>query len=166
MADSTSTNDSANQPANEARKHSSSSSSSGGGGGGGGGGSAAVAKQRAHIDYLMKNIEKPIDLPAIASKRPAIKPPPDIVLNVRGSSAGAGSSDFHTYRELRRKENLRVKLMEADAAEDLVARTFSKELNSLKRQDDEKTAKNRAKRLKRNKSKTKSSSTKKVDDST
>ncbi|KAJ2890068.1 hypothetical protein GGI21_006319, partial [Coemansia aciculifera] len=108
-------------------------------------GNVALAKQRAHIDHLMKNIDKPIELPQPSSKQTLLKPPPEIVLNVRGSSAGAGSSDFHTYRELRRKENLRIKLMEADAAEDVIEEEFNKEREALKRKDEEKTAKNRAK---------------------
>ncbi|KAJ2489547.1 hypothetical protein IWW37_003893 [Coemansia sp. RSA 2050] len=113
----------------------------------------ALAKQRAHIENLMQNVDKPIELPQPGSKKPLLKPPPEIVLNVRGSSAGAGSSDFHTYRELRRKEHLRIKLMEAEAAEDAIGEEFNREREALKRQDEEKTAKNRAKRQKRNKAK-------------
>ncbi|KAJ1916506.1 hypothetical protein GGI03_002898 [Coemansia sp. RSA 2337] len=121
----------------------------------------ASAKQRAHIEHLMQNIDKPIELPQPSSKQSLLKPPPEIVLNVRGSSAGASSSDFHTYRELRRKEHLRIKLMEAEAAEDVIGEEFNRERESLKRQDEEKTSKNRAKRQKRNKAKksTKSNST-------
>ncbi|KAJ1876134.1 hypothetical protein LPJ55_000036 [Coemansia sp. RSA 990] len=95
----------------------------------------------------MKHIDKPIDLSV--SEKPAIKPPPDIVLNVRGSSAGAGSSDFSIYRNQRRKENLRIKLMEAEAAADRIQEEFENEMESLKQKDDEKTARNRAKRQKR-----------------
>ncbi|KAJ1824287.1 PRKR-interacting protein 1 [Coemansia sp. RSA 2675] len=120
----------------------------------------ALAKQRAHIESLMQNVDKPIELSPSSNKRPLLKPPPEIVLNVRGSSAGAGSSDFHTYRELRRKEHLRVKLMEAEAAEDAIGEEFDKERESLKRQDEEKTAKNRAKRQKRNKAKQSAKKTK------
>ncbi|PIA16903.1 hypothetical protein COEREDRAFT_80950 [Coemansia reversa NRRL 1564] len=106
-----------------------------------------VDKQRSHIDYLMRNIDKPIELPK--SKKASIKPPPEIVLNVRGSSAGAGSSDFSIYRDLRRKENLRIKHMDAEAAEEGARNEFEKEADALKRRDEEKTAKKRAKRQKR-----------------
>ncbi|KAJ2506726.1 PRKR-interacting protein 1 [Coemansia sp. RSA 2052] len=119
----------------------------------------ASAKQRAHIEHLIENIDKPIELPQASSKQSLLKPPPEIVLNVRGSSAGAGSSDFHTYRELRRKENLRIKLMEAEAANDDIGEEFNRERESLKRQDEERTAKNRAKRQKRNKGKNKGKAT-------
>ncbi|KAJ2171632.1 PRKR-interacting protein 1 [Coemansia sp. RSA 551] len=95
----------------------------------------------------MKNIDKPIDIST--PEKPTLRPPPDIVLNVRGSSAGAGSSDFSIYRDLRRKENLRVKLMESDAAQDSAKDKFIDEIELLKQKDEEKTAKNRAKRQKR-----------------
>ncbi|KAJ2142814.1 hypothetical protein GGH18_003700 [Coemansia sp. RSA 530] len=110
-------------------------------------GSKLVSKQRSQVEYLMKNIDKPIDIST--PEKPTLRPPPDIVLNVRGSSAGAGSSDFSIYRDLRRKENLRVKLMESDAAQDSAKDKFIDEIELLKQKDEEKTAKNRAKRQKR-----------------
>ncbi|KAJ2706692.1 hypothetical protein H4R19_004988 [Coemansia spiralis] len=109
--------------------------------------STLVDKQRSHIDHLMRNIDKPIDT-APGAKRTA-KLPPDVVLNVRGSSAGAGSSDFSIYRTLRRKENERLKLMEEEAAEDSAKERFEAEAALLKRRDEERTAKSRAKRQRR-----------------
>lgn len=38
--------------------------------------------------------------------------PPDFVRNVMGSSAGAGSGEFHVYRHLRRKEYARQKFIQ------------------------------------------------------
>ncbi|KAJ2817542.1 PRKR-interacting protein 1 [Coemansia erecta] len=113
-----------------------------------------VDKQRSQIDHLMKNIDRPVDLSA-PEKPTLLRPPPEIVLNVRGSSAGAGSSDFSIYRDLRRKENLRIKLMEAEAEKDSAKDQFIDEIEALKRKDDAKTARNRAKRQRRkNKSQT------------
>ncbi|KAJ1951207.1 hypothetical protein FBU59_000307 [Linderina macrospora] len=103
--------------------------------------------QRRHIEKLMRNVDKEIVLPEPAKVE--LKPPPEIVLNVKGSSAGAGSSDIHTYRMQRRKENTRVRLMESEAKEDDEKEAYEQEREALKRKDEEKTAKNRAKRQKR-----------------
>lgn len=40
---------------------------------------------------------------------------PDFVRNVMGSSAGAGSGEFHVYRHLRRKEYARQKYLKESA---------------------------------------------------
>ena len=45
----------------------------------------------------------------------ALPPPPEIVSNVQGSSAGAGSGEFHVYKASRRREYERLKLMDEEA---------------------------------------------------
>jgi hypothetical protein len=55
--------------------------------------------------------EKPAPIP----ERPKEKNTPhvpDFVRNVMGSSAGAGSGEFHVYRHLRRKEYARQKFIQ------------------------------------------------------
>lgn len=45
-------------------------------------------------------------------KPKSLAPAPDFVRNVMGSSAGAGSGEFHVYRHLRRKEYARQKFIQ------------------------------------------------------
>eukprot|EP00833_Pecoramyces_ruminatium_P015539 jgi/Orpsp1_1/1189571/evm.model.d7180000072954.1 len=68
--------------------------------------------QKVQIENLMKRIDKPIILPE--NKGVVLKPPKDFIRNIQGSSAGAGSGEFHVYRALRRKELTRIKLMEEE----------------------------------------------------
>eukprot|EP00210_Caulerpa_lentillifera_P009354 g8918.t1 len=84
---------------------------------------------------------------------------PTRTFNVCGSSAGAGSGDFHQYRMIRRREQARLKRMEADAIEEEKRLYREQRLTVLKESEDRRTAKNRNKRMKqkiRKKSKKKS----------
>ena len=104
--------------------------------------------QRARLDKLMANPEKPVNLPtAKAAKDPNAAP--EFVYNVMGSSAGAGSGEFHVYRQIRRKEHARQKIIdEANTKEELNAAYHAK-LAENEREAEEKTAKKRAKRQKK-----------------
>lgn len=55
--------------------------------------------------------DKPVVIPE-GPKQKSLPPPPDFVRNVMGSSAGAGSGEFHVYRHLRRKEYARQKFIQ------------------------------------------------------
>lgn len=68
-----------------------------------------------------------------------------------GSSAGAGSGEFHVYRHLRRKEYARLKQIEEKGLTEKLNDNFQQKLDNNKRLAEEKTAKKRAKRLKKKK---------------
>jgi hypothetical protein len=73
-----------------------------------------VEKQRAQLDKLLKDPSKHVVLPTPPKER-TIRPPREMMKNVQGSSAGAGSGEFHVYKANRRREYERLKLMDEKA---------------------------------------------------
>lgn len=108
----------------------------------------AADLQRIKLMKLMKNPEKPAFIPE-RPKEKNIPTAPELVRNVMGSGAGAGSGDFHLYRNLRRKENTRLKAIEEKGQKELLDEEFQKKRENAKRMAEEATAKKRAKRLKK-----------------
>lgn len=74
---------------------------------------------------------------------------PTFVRNVMGSSAGAGSGEFHVYRHLRRKEYARQKNIQNQSLREAADDAYQQKLDDNKRAAEERTAKKRAKRLKK-----------------
>lgn len=74
----------------------------------------AVERQRAQLDRLLKDPAKPAYVPN-APKEKTIRPPREMMKNVQGSSAGAGSGEFHVYKASRRREYERLKLLDETA---------------------------------------------------
>lgn len=66
-----------------------------------------------------------------------------------GSSAGAGSGEFHVYRHLRRKEYARQKNIQNQSAREAADDAYQQKLEDNRRAAEEKTAKKRAKRQKK-----------------
>lgn len=62
----------------------------------------------------MKDPTKPAFIPA-APKEKSVRPPREMMKNVQGSSAGAGSGEFHVYKASRRREYERLKMMDEEA---------------------------------------------------
>ncbi|XP_018299673.1 PRKR-interacting protein 1 homolog isoform X2 [Mycetomoellerius zeteki] len=107
----------------------------------------AVDLQRLKLMKLMKN-DKPVILP----ERPKAKNTPSVpefVRNVMGSSAGAGSGEFHVYRHLRRKEYARQKFIQEKAYKEHLDDEYHQKLEENRKLAEEATAKKRAKRLRK-----------------
>jgi hypothetical protein len=47
-----------------------------------------------------------------ATQERTVRAPAEMMKNVQGSSAGAGSGEFHVYKQSRRREYERLKIME------------------------------------------------------
>lgn len=104
--------------------------------------------QRLKLERLMEHPERPVVIPEPAKPR-APHEAPEFVRNVMGSSAGAGSGEFHVYRHLRRKEYARQKYIDQRAHEDLLDVEFRERVERNRREAEERTAKKRAKRQRR-----------------
>jgi hypothetical protein len=73
-----------------------------------------VERQRAQLDRLLKDPAKPAYIPS-APKEKSIRPAREMMKNVQGSSAGAGSGEFHVYKASRRREYERLRLLDETA---------------------------------------------------
>ncbi|KAL5340127.1 hypothetical protein BJX70DRAFT_132883 [Aspergillus crustosus] len=110
-------------------------------------------EQATAISSLFRDPSKEIGLPSSAQYRTAsnLPAPPEIVANVQGSSAGAGSGEFHVYKASRRREYERLKLMQNEVDREKDEVEWQKKQEDVRRKDEEKTEKNRKRREKRNK---------------
>ncbi|CAG8713991.1 34672_t:CDS:2 [Gigaspora margarita] len=106
-----------------------------------------VDVQRQQLEKLLQRVDKPVTIPEI--EKPKLKAPKDIVRNVQGSSAGAGSGEFHVYRAHRRREYTRLKIMEEEAKKEEEKQEFEEKMQAVKTKEEERTAKRRAKRQKK-----------------
>lgn len=110
----------------------------------------ALVVQASEINKLFADPEREIKLPdGTINKGSRLPPPPEIVANVQGSSAGAGSGEFHVYKASRRREYERLREMDAEAKKEDDTARWEKEAEERRRTDEEKTAKNRGKRARK-----------------
>src|SRR5579862_5377810 len=111
-----------------------------------------TSAQASQVDALFAHPEREVIIPLSATKDAKAKPtsaPPEIVANVQGSSAGAGSGEFHVYKASRRREYERLRLMEEEVRREKEKDEFERRREELRRQDEAKTNKNKAKRDKK-----------------
>ncbi len=107
-----------------------------------------VSAQAANVDALFAHPDQEIRVPTGGENGRRPRAPPEIVTNVQGSSAGAGSGEFHVYRAARLREYERVRIMEEHAARDRGKADFEVSKSERESRDDEKTRRNREKREK------------------
>ncbi|KAH9083364.1 DUF1168-domain-containing protein [Lactarius deliciosus] len=108
----------------------------------------ALEKQRQQLERLLKDPAKPAAIPA-PPKEKSIRPPREMMKNVQGSSAGAGSGEFHVYKASRRLEYERLKAIHDGAHKEAVSRDFEEKKRQREEEAEAKTAKNRARRQKK-----------------
>jgi Protein of unknown function (DUF1168) len=83
----------------------------------------ALEKQRQQLERLLKDPAKPAPVPP-PPKEKVIRPPREMMKNVQGSSAGAGSGEFHVYKASRRREYERLKAI-GDGAQQVFLLQFT-----------------------------------------
>lgn len=109
------------------------------------------AGHASEVDALFSKPEKA--LAQIASLNNSLSKhsssaPPEIVANVQGSSAGAGSGEFHVYKASRRREYERLRAMDDEVQQEEEEKAFLERKAELEKRDAEKTERNRTKRAK------------------
>lgn len=107
--------------------------------------------QASQVEALFSHPEREVVIPVSATRDgipKKLQPPPEIVANVQGSSAGAGSGEFHVYKASRRREYERLKLMDEETRKEKEKEEFENKQEELRKRDDAKTQKNKAKREK------------------
>jgi hypothetical protein len=104
-----------------------------------------VSEHASHIDALFARPEKEVHIPAKAEAK-SLAPPPEVVTSVQGSSAGAGSGEFHVYKASRRREYERVRLMDEEVAKETADKQWEEKREAERKRDEEKLNRNKAKR--------------------
>ncbi|KAI0556151.1 DUF1168-domain-containing protein [Xylaria curta] len=109
-----------------------------------------LSAQAKELDTLFAHPEQEIRTER-RDTAPRLAAPPEIVTNVQGSSAGAGSGEFHVYKASRRREYERLRRMDEEVARESADAEFERGKEERLRKDDDKTRRNREKREKKRK---------------
>lgn len=102
-------------------------------------------EQRLKLERLMRNPDKPAPIPD-RPKEWNPRAPPEFVRDVMGSSAGAGSGEFHVYRHLRRREYQRQDFLDKMSDKQNADQNYLDKVEQNKKAAEERTAKRRKKR--------------------
>jgi hypothetical protein len=106
-----------------------------------------VSAQASSVEALFARPDQAVlEVPSSRPRTAAL--PPEIVTNVQGSSAGAGSGEFHVYKASRRREYERLRLMDEEVRTEKENEEFARMKEELVQRDEEKTRRNREKREK------------------
>merc|ERR1712026_390863 len=117
--------------------------------------SGPVTKIRSYTDIMKMKLDKLMskpDRPVFIPERPKdrdVNKAPEFNHNIMGSSAEAGSGEFHLYRQMRRKEANRQAILGYRKKRDELNAEFHKTLEENEKAAEEKTAKKREKRQKK-----------------
>jgi hypothetical protein len=104
-----------------------------------------MSAQAATLTALFAKPDREIHIPKPSAPK-ALPPPPEIVANVQGSSAGAGSGEFHVYKAARRREYERIGLMEEEVKREAEEKAFREKVEEMNKRDAAKTERNRRNR--------------------
>ncbi|XP_014553864.1 hypothetical protein COCVIDRAFT_106597 [Bipolaris victoriae FI3] len=105
-------------------------------------------EQASQVEALFAKPDREIHILGSGAIAKTSSLPPEIVANVQGSSAGAGSGEFHVYKASRRREYERLRAMDEEVKKEEDEKEFAKRKEELEKKDKEKTEKNRLKREK------------------
>lgn len=106
-----------------------------------------ASQQSAQLEALFANPTKEINTSSPSTTKPA-HAVPEIVANVQGSSAGAGSGEFHVYKASRRREYERLRAMDEEVEKEEGDRKWEAEREERRKEEEEKLRRNREKREK------------------
>ncbi|KAL7838525.1 hypothetical protein AOLI_G00269290 [Acnodon oligacanthus] len=104
-------------------------------------------EQRLKLERLMRNPDKPVPIPE-RPKEWTPRAPPEFVRDVMGSSAGAGSGEFHVYRHLRRREYQRQDFLDRLSEKQNMDEEYLMKLEENQKAAEARTSKRRKKREK------------------
>uniref|UniRef100_A0A8C2ACD0 PRKR interacting protein 1 n=1 Tax=Cyprinus carpio TaxID=7962 RepID=A0A8C2ACD0_CYPCA len=104
-------------------------------------------QQRLKLERLMRNPDKSAPIPE-KPKEWNPRGPPEFVRDVMGSSAGAGSGEFHVYRHLRRREYQRQDFLERISEKQTLDEKYIEKVKENQKAAEERTVKRRKKREK------------------